>query len=214
MKTIFFDGLRFTRHDNGKYYRNAKTRKRLHRYVYEYHNGEIPDGYEVHHIDGDTDNNDISNLALVTKEEHKRIHAEMLTEERREWRRNNLNTKARPKAVEWHKSKQGSKWHSEHIKRQRKNGAFTKDLECVYCGIEFTGDVRSKFCSNKCKSAYRRKIGVDDVERVCVVCGKTFKSNKYSKTQTCGGSCHAKLVWEHRYESKSSKKDRRKTKGV
>lgn len=32
------------------------------------------EGYEVHHIDGDIDNNDISNLKLLTKEEHHKIH--------------------------------------------------------------------------------------------------------------------------------------------
>lgn len=30
--------------------------------------------YEVHHINGDKDNNDISNLKLVTKKEHHQIH--------------------------------------------------------------------------------------------------------------------------------------------
>lgn len=30
--------------------------------------------YEVHHKDGDKDNNDISNLQIVTKEEHRYIH--------------------------------------------------------------------------------------------------------------------------------------------
>lgn len=31
-------------------------------------------GYEVHHIDEDVDNNAISNLKLVTKQEHHKIH--------------------------------------------------------------------------------------------------------------------------------------------
>ena len=30
--------------------------------------------YQVHHIDGNKINNDISNLAVVTREEHKNIH--------------------------------------------------------------------------------------------------------------------------------------------
>ena len=33
-----------------------------HRYVWEQHNGKIPDGYEVHHRDLNTHNNDIFNL--------------------------------------------------------------------------------------------------------------------------------------------------------
>jgi hypothetical protein len=37
--------------------------------------GEIPKGLELHHIDGDKRNNAISNLMLVTRTEHSRIHA-------------------------------------------------------------------------------------------------------------------------------------------
>ena len=36
--------------------------------------GSIPDGYEIHHIDGDRTNNDIENLMCVSLEEHYNIH--------------------------------------------------------------------------------------------------------------------------------------------
>lgn len=36
--------------------------------------GSVPDGYEIHHIDGDARNNKISNLMLVTREQHHKIH--------------------------------------------------------------------------------------------------------------------------------------------
>ena len=36
--------------------------------------GEIPKGYEIHHIDGNRKNNSIDNLQLVTIEEHLEIH--------------------------------------------------------------------------------------------------------------------------------------------
>ena len=53
--------------------------KRSYRRIYEKHHGKIPkdsDGrsYEIHHIDGDHNNCDISNLKLVTIEEHYSIH--------------------------------------------------------------------------------------------------------------------------------------------
>lgn len=46
----------------------------------------IPEGVSVHHIDGDPENNEQSNLALVTDQAHRKIH----TRERR-LRENNRN---------------------------------------------------------------------------------------------------------------------------
>lgn len=45
--------------------KNHKT-VRLHRLIWETFNGEIPKGYEIDHIDGDTSNNSLSNLRCVT----------------------------------------------------------------------------------------------------------------------------------------------------
>lgn len=42
----------------------------VHRLVWEAFNGEIPDGYEINHIDGDPTNNAISNLEIVTHTEN------------------------------------------------------------------------------------------------------------------------------------------------
>ncbi len=46
-----------------------------HRVVWELHNGEIPEGLQIHHRDENKLNNDISNLELVNPTEHKRIHS-------------------------------------------------------------------------------------------------------------------------------------------
>lgn len=42
----------------------------LHRYIWLVERGEIPKGYHVHHIDGNVDNNTISNLALMLAHDH------------------------------------------------------------------------------------------------------------------------------------------------
>lgn len=47
----------------------------IHHLVWTETNGTIPVGYVVHHNDGDIHNNDISNLILMTKSDHRRIHA-------------------------------------------------------------------------------------------------------------------------------------------
>jgi len=49
--------------------------KSTHRYVWEQHNGKIPKGYYIHHKDGDSFNNKIENLELISPEEHRYIHA-------------------------------------------------------------------------------------------------------------------------------------------
>lgn len=40
----------------------------------EYWNKKVPEGYVVHHVDRNRENNDISNLALVTRGYHNWIH--------------------------------------------------------------------------------------------------------------------------------------------
>jgi len=53
----------------------AKFETKKHRKIYEqYHGIKIPEGMEIHHIDGIHTNNDINNLKLVTWQEHYDIH--------------------------------------------------------------------------------------------------------------------------------------------
>lgn len=58
----------------GGYYQSAKTGRKLHRVIWEYHYGPIPEGYIVHHRDGDTKCNMISNLELMEWGQHTANH--------------------------------------------------------------------------------------------------------------------------------------------
>ena len=57
---------------SGNYYRfscnynNTRKHVSVHRAVWEAFNGEIPEGYEINHIDGNGRNNNLNNLELVT----------------------------------------------------------------------------------------------------------------------------------------------------
>ena len=46
----------------------------LHRFIYEEAYGPIPDGFVIHHIDGDTSNNDLSNLSCMSISDHCALH--------------------------------------------------------------------------------------------------------------------------------------------
>ena len=196
-KYIFFDGHKFTRDEKTGYYlKSTKPRKRLHIYVWEYYNGPVPKGCHIHHKDLDKSNNDISNLICVTKGEHNKIHSELLSNEERERRRKNMNKNARPKAIEWHKSEEGRTWHKEQYKISLGIASHKKvKKKCIICNKEYeigsNYAYKSKFCSNNCKSKYRRLIGVDNVEKTCTGCGKIYKVNKYHAKQQlyCSRKC-------------------------
>ena len=54
----------------------VQGRQRMwHVLVWEQNNGPVPAGYQIHHVDYDKLNNDISNLQLVDPVVHKRIHS-------------------------------------------------------------------------------------------------------------------------------------------
>ena len=188
-----FDGYSFRRDKKTGYYLSSKKidgrRKRLHVYVWEKYNGKVPKGYAVHHIDEDKRNNEPSNLTIITKKEHAVLHGETKSEEQRERMAENVVLYAMPKAKEWHGTEEGHKWHSEHGKEVMDNRPSVKYV-CTYCGNEFEtkhlyGKGSNTFCSNKCKAAYRRESGVDDVVKICEKCGGEYVANKYQKTKYC-----------------------------
>lgn len=189
-KYQYFNGLKFTLDEMTGYYLNSTHKIRMHRYVWEYYNGEIPKGYCIHHIDHDKSNNDISNLMLMTIEEHSSLHGKEYSENYRDKMLNNLFYNVRPKATEWHKSDIGREWHKKHYQSMQSDLHIEREFTCEQCGKTFkSSQTRSRFCCNLCKSAYRRKSGDDDEERICRHCGKKFIVNKYSKTQYCSPEC-------------------------
>jgi len=185
-----FNGERF--YLCGHYFQHKG--KRLHVAVWRYHDGEIPKGYHVHHKDQDRSNNQIENLELMVGNLHQSMHASS----RDEYNHKHIND-IRTLAAEWHGSKEGRAWHSKHAKETWEN-AEMHDYVCVSCGKTFQsrnnyGEKENTFCSNACKSYFRRHSGVDNEQRACSYCGKLFAVNKYSKQSCCSQECAVKKRW-------------------
>ena len=193
-ETIVFEGVVYYRYPDAKresdrrYYK--RQGKRLHAEIWKSHHGPIPKGHVIHHKDGNPGNNDIENLELLEHCAHTRLHHKGKLSERK---REHL-AEIRPLAAEWHRSDEGREWHSDHGK---KAWAVRKPIRkrCVQCGVGFDSIARrdgDRFCSNNCKSAWRRASGIDDETRTCPTCGRAFVVNKYSRVRHCCRSCSAR----------------------
>lgn len=197
-KSLIVDGIKFNRDQRTGYYLSSKRildgkRYRLHVYIWVKSNGSVPRGMSVHHIDHDKENNDISNLTLMDSIKHMRYHSEEYTKNHINELRENMDKNARPKACEWHGSKEGKAWHSKHGKEIAKN-RISKKIKCTVCGKEYDAKnhIISKYCSNVCAAQARRDAKTDFIKKTCIVCGKDFYSNKYDKTISCSRSCGVK----------------------
>jgi len=206
--TVVFNGIRFHRYPNSKkrsercYYRPSGNLIRdgvgyLHQEIWKARHGPIPEGCHIHHIDGNTLNNDIDNLECKSAGEHTSEHIQKyIASLGPEGRKNHMDA-IRPLASLWHKSAAGRKWHKVHAKRTfGRSGRKPVERNCFYCGKVYqTLDFRKgrTFCSGNCRAAWRRHTGVDDEERVCLICGRSFLCNKYQKQRTCSRVCGAEL---------------------
>ena len=140
----------------GKYFQ--RKGRRLHRAVWEYHNGEIPSGYHVHHMDGDRSNNDIANLTLIEGHEHLSEH--MSRPQRKAESAAGIGP-AREAARAWHGSAKGKEWHSKQGKENWEKRAI-QTYTCSFCGQEFQTKFvypngSNHFCGQNCKMKYRRR---------------------------------------------------------
>lgn len=71
---VYWRGAKYTLRPCGYYGRTTGNRRYLHQDVWEFYSGPIPEGFEVHHLDEDKSNNDISNFELMASAEHAARH--------------------------------------------------------------------------------------------------------------------------------------------
>lgn len=110
------------------------------------HHGPVPDGYHVHHKDGDTTNNDISNLECLSAEHHAAAHPGRGKGEKQA----DHLTRIRPLTKAWHASPEGLAWHADNARKAWEHRK-EHDLVCGYCGGQFTSlFADAKFCGRSC----------------------------------------------------------------
>lgn len=161
---------------------------RLHEEIWKAEHGPIPEGHHIHHADFDPLNNDLSNLACLSEDDHREAHRARSVERGRE---NPPSERALVAAAEWHRSEEGRAWHREHGARTWE-AREPKSATCDQCGAAYETlklDDTTRFCSNACKSKWRRAQRLDDVDHTCECCGETFMANRYDKRRFCSRSC-------------------------
>ncbi len=189
-------------HFGKKFYQDKKKgywisttypRIRAHVWVWISKYGKIPTNYHIHHINENKSDNRIENLELIHKKRHMSHH--MSTEERKEFSRKHAE-KIRPLTKFWHASIEGRKWHKNHAERFNFGKWDPVEHKCEQCSKEYKTIKKSsnRFCSNACKSKWRRLNKLDDIEKTCPICLQSYKSNKYSRSKTCGRKCGKNLL--------------------
>ena len=168
--------IQFRKNNRHGYWVNNTFGLRLHREKVRLELGltkEQMKGLDVHHLDRNRDNNDMTNLQLMTKAEHTKLHA---AEDGKELSEHKL---PKPKYV-----KGVCEWCGKEYKSSS-NVAH-----------------KQRFCSEKCKMKWRRANGLDREQRVCVFCGKTFTCNKTLSTKFCSKRCAGKYNYQNNKNSR------------
>lgn len=193
-----FNGNIYLKSKNSHYLKQCS----LHREVYAYWYGEIPEGYEIHHRDLTPSNNTAENLQALTKIEHKKIHWQRIAP--REFICEVCGKKFLSKAFAYQSSRFCS---NACIKKYQRKKRGTNKV-CEFCGSEFYAlSQNTKCCSRSCTV----KLSHQDMpilRKKCPVCESPF-TTKFVKQIYCSKTCKQKVKAlrqrKKRAEQKSSK---------
>lgn len=182
--------------------------RRLHVVVWTHYNGRKPSkGFHIHHKDEDKHNNKPDNLEEKKASHHISEHIRKRLLSNPEYFKN-LAKQGQKAASEWSRTGEGlafrrahyqsvlSKFHDELHSR-------TVDKKCECCGKDFKTtklcESSSRFCSNACKSAYRRRMKLDYVLKMCIGCGTEYSANKYEKNRKyCSKKCAINSIYPNK----------------
>ena len=194
-----FDGTIYYKGKNRHYARNYS----IHQAVWRYYHGDIPSNggmqYDIHHDDFNPENNNVSNLVLLTRTEHIKIH--------NEFRENPYANAFTKKYVCKNCGREFSALnigtHFYCSKKCQKAAYYKRTVNyskvCVVCGKLFIAKTKNaQTCSQACAGILRWKNlpRYKHVMKICPICGKEFDSdptNHHHDNKTCSPECGAKL---------------------
>ena len=174
-----FNGFNFYKNKKGRYTCTIT----LHRFLWQFYNGEIPDGCDIHHSDFDKENNDISNLELLTKDEHKKIHLSHKFKKSPE-KKQKFICKICGKEYEA-VNRGNNNYCSQKCKKIAERARTVKIKICKVCGKEFSTSDDADFCSPKCVGKFLNRQEI----KICPVCGKTFSDVVSKHRKHCSPEC-------------------------
>ena len=152
-----FNGVVYRKTNTGHYIKGDSA----HQAVFRYYCGDIPKGYNVHHKNLNSADNDIYNLQCLTASEHQKLHS----------------TLGRCKKMHDAINKP-----REHI-CPKCGKTFFGSCKVKYCSDKCR---RQAFNDKNYGRKYERKALV---EKICPLCGKHFKCPRYRNQTYCSRAC-------------------------
>ena len=142
-----YPGRRESYYERGEKRSGKKRTIRLHRAVYEHHFGPIPEGFDIHHRDGDKRNNSADNLECKPHSEHRAHHRKDEPAPRHEGlvavavACGGCGAEVRRKRI--------AGALCTRCQQRRADEKRTTERACQQCGAAFRS-IRGRFCSQRC----------------------------------------------------------------
>lgn len=158
---VEFNGRKFYKMSNGYYMSSRTPIERLHIAIWKAAHGEIPEDYEIHHVDFNPSNNALENLQCLTRTEHRRFHMEC-----RKANKQTFTCKYCGKEFEGIANIKNY-FCSDNCRTMWRyySGVDNEIRSCVVCGKNFMVNRYSTTCtcSENCRAKSRRKLTDEDV---------------------------------------------------